>query len=802
VRRHKNRGHFIPFSICIHATLVALLLGAQGDVKAQSDNKSSLQDDTALEEILITARRREENMQDSPVAVSAFAAAALERRQIADTTDLDRVTPSLQFATNAQLSGNNSAAVVFIRGVGQLDPTPAVDPGVGIYIDEVYMGRSLGGAMTFWDIANVQVLRGPQGTLFGRNTIGGAVLINTREPGPDLGGNVRLRVGEDNLIEAYGAVNLPFNETLSARLSLGTRQRDGYVERTFDGLDLGDDNSYSFNGSLKWEPSEDFGVIFRSDFTNEDENGAPFVFAGINESAAVPAIVSVAAGCPGATIPFAPLVPGDPAFGAPNVPEIDDPRCANDFYDEGEFTNGGNAPVESTLDAWGLSATANWQLNGNTILKSITALRNTEWTGIRDADNTPFTIITTDIDSESEQFTQELQVQVNVDQLSGVTGLFYFNETTDDRLTVPLAFPPTPDVIASILSGGPGSRDLQIVDLDTESIAVFTEWNIYLNEALSLSAGLRYTEDTKQFRGTVLNLFPATEPDPDPLPTLATSEGGPLFIFDDTFEDTYTAVTGSAGLQYRWNEDVMAYLSFAQSFKSGGFNTRYNAPTADNLPVSFDEETVETWEAGIKADLTTNFRLNVAAFTSAYDDIQLIYRQGVVPLLFNAGSATIDGFELEFTYLPYHSLLVEGGISYLDDSIDDVTDIPDADTSITPDNDLPLTPEVQANLGLEYQFSLSRDYGLTPRLDVSYTDSQFFDATNTALVAQNDAVTLVTGSLVLDNIPGDWTVTLGVDNLTDELYPIQGNASLGTLGYAEIIYARPRSWFASFSADF
>ena len=185
-----------------------------------------------LEEVVVTARRREERLQDTPVAISPFTAATLEARQIQQTQDLERITPSLQFKPAGQLSGNTAASVVFIRGVGQLDPTAAVDPGVGIYIDEVYVGRAVGGLIDFGDIAGVEVLRGPQGTLFGRNTIGGAILVRTRTP--EIGkfsSKVRLRVGQDGLYDGFAAVNLPLGDTAAARLSGGFRKRDGYVTR-------------------------------------------------------------------------------------------------------------------------------------------------------------------------------------------------------------------------------------------------------------------------------------------------------------------------------------------------------------------------------------------------------------------------------------------------------------------------------------------------------------------------------------------------------------------------------------------
>src|SRR5512138_137473 len=194
---------------------------------------------SALEEIVVTARKRVESLQETPIAISAFSADALERQQISSTADLDQVSPNLQFASYGPLTGNNAAAQVYIRGIGQSDGSSGVDPGVGLYIDDVYMGRSVGGVMDFRDIANVQVLRGPQGTLFGRNTIGGAVLLSTQQPGDRYGGSVRLGVGSDSLYEGFGAVDLPFSDTVAARFSYGARSRDGYVTRVFDGLDLG-----------------------------------------------------------------------------------------------------------------------------------------------------------------------------------------------------------------------------------------------------------------------------------------------------------------------------------------------------------------------------------------------------------------------------------------------------------------------------------------------------------------------------------------------------------------------------------
>lgn len=755
---------------------------------------------TAADEIVVTARRREESLQDTPVAISPFSAETLEARQVQGTQDLERITPSLQFKPAGQLSGNTAASVVFIRGVGQLDPTAAVDPGVGIYIDEVYVGRAVGGLIDFGDIASVEILRGPQGTLFGRNTIGGAILVRTRAP--EFGrfsSKVNLRVGDDNLYDGFAAFNLPLGDTAAARLSAGFRQRDGYVTRPFDGRDLGDDDRYSLNGSLNWTPSPSSLVFLRADYTKRDENGAPFVFAGINERAPVPAIVSVAAGCPGATIPFLP--PGDPRLGPPFVPAIDDPRCANDFQALGGLASGGTAPVSSTSEVWGVAGTATLQLTDSVSLSSISAYRSTDSRGVRDADNTRFEMLTTDLTTDSRQVSQELQLQLGFDKVSAILGGYYFNEATDERLTAFLPFPPTPPIIASLLAGGPGARDLQLSDLETDSIAAFGQLSVKPTSRLELAGGLRYTRDRKTFQGTVLNLFPSTLPDPDPLPTRAIPEGGPLFIFSRPFEDTFSALTGSASVQYRWNDSLSTYGSYARSFKSGGFNTRYNAPPPGFVPVPFDEETVDSYELGAKLDIGPDFRLNVAAFRADYHDIQMIFRQGVVPLLFNAGEATIEGIEAEFHYRPALRLILDGGLSALDDEIESITQIPGAVATIAPGDDLPLTPSFQGNLGLSVPIDLSDRFVLTPRVDGSYTSSVVFITSSDPLIEQ-DEYAVGNASLTLTDTKRDWRLTASVLNLFDERYLAQGNASLATLGYAEAIYARPRNWFIQLSVDF
>jgi iron complex outermembrane receptor protein len=779
----RSAGLIVAASFVLEANVAAQAPGKQDPAAERED---------ALQSVVVTARRREERLQDTPIAVTALSGQDLERQQVIATTDLDKVAPNIQFHSYGTLTGNNSAAQVFIRGIGQTDATPAVDPGVGIYIDEVYMGRAVGGAMEFRDIASVQILRGPQGTLFGRNTIGGAVLLTTNAPGENAGSSVRVGVGDDNLRELFGAFDLPINDAWAARVALGGRQRDGYVKRVFDGKDLGDEDMYTGQLALRWMPSDRFDLIFRTDYTKEDENGSPFVFREINEAATFVGAASIAAGCPDILDPLPPPVLVGP---------LADPRCGNDSQALGRFTNGGTYPATSTLENRGVSLVARWDVNEYLTLKSITSDRRLKWTGTRDADNTPLLILHTNYNSRSDQFSQELQAVVDAERLKGVFGLYWFDEDSFDRLLVPLGNPGT-------------SYDTQRVWMDTEARAAFTEWTFSFTDAFSATAGVRYTKETKGLQSIMFNVSPATAEEP-PAPTALCPFAGPpptqtgcLFITTNRFERKFSSTTASASVQYRFNDRVMTYLSWSEGFKSGGFNQRYNAAPPGNEPISFADETAESFEIGIKSDPTDRLRVNVAIFSTDYDDIQMTYRLGVVPLLFNAGKASIDGAELELAFAPNRDLKIDASIGYLDAGFDSITPPPpfgpvEPTATATLDSALPFTPKWQGHFGISYVFHPSDSWLLTPRVDVSYTDKQFFDAGNSVEIAQDEAVTLVNASIALETEDARWRFVLSGYNLTDKVYPIAGTSSLTTAsGYSEIIYARPRNVTFSVTRNF
>jgi iron complex outermembrane recepter protein len=725
-----------------------------------------------LEEIIVTARKVQENLQETPIAITAISGAALEDRQVFATDMLDQVVPNLQFANNAPLAGNNSSSQVFIRGIGQTDPTSTVDPGVGLYIDDVYIGNAVGGTMSLRDIANVQVLRGPQGTLFGRNTIGGAILMTTTDPGDEFGGKVRVGTGTDSLMDGFIALDAPFSNTLKTRFSFGIRKQDGYVTRVSDGTDLGDTNTFTGMTKWVWTPSDSVRVTFAGDYTKADENGSPLVFAAITETATFARVASFDAGCPGM------------ASNAVPVPMIQDDRCANDLQARGPFKNNGTLPLESTLENWGGSVNLAWDLTEQLQFKSITAYRDLAWTGARDADNTPLTILHTFYDVQGDQFSQELQLTYQTEPLTAVFGLYYFDQTSDDIATIELN-PPPPGV----------QRDSDNNKVDNNSWAAFTQWTWNATDKLALTAGGRYTEDDK---GSYPDQFDYSNPTVKQVPV-------------QWYRDTFSSFTPSASIAYKWTENAMTYVSYAEGFKGGGWNSHFNAvltPQQQAQLQEFKQEEAQTYEIGAKFDFGGTVRLNLAAFTSDYKDMQVTYRgpapAGVAPFLTNAGKASIDGAEAELTWAPTPDLRIEGSVGYLDATIDSLDNIPLAvlPPGLLPGNKLPFAPEWQGHVGIAYTARIG-NLEIEPRVDASYQDTTFFDAANTREIAQLDSVTTVNAQVRLGSNGGPWRVVAGVNNVTDELYPIAGNSSLTTgSGYAEIAYARPREWFANFQYEF
>jgi iron complex outermembrane receptor protein len=364
--------------------------------------------------------------------------------------------------------------------------------------------------------------------------------------------------------------------------------------------------------------------------------------------------------------------------------------------------------------------------------------------------------------------------------------LYYFEQTSDDIATVSLN-PPPPGV----------QLDSDNNEVDNASWAAFTQWTFNFADKYALTVGGRYTEDRK---GSFPDQFDYANPTVKQVPVR-------------WYNETFTSFTPSASFQVQWSDRAMSYLSYSEGFKGGGWNSHFNAvltAAQQEALQKFDQEEAQTLEFGTKLDLLNDsVRLNFALFTSDYTNMQLTYRgpapAGVAPFITNAGETSIDGAEVELTWVPAEAWRVEATVGYLDATIDNLANIPLAvlPPGLAEGNFLPYAPEWQGHLGLAYEGHAGA-FTIEPRIDVSFESTKYFDATNTPEIAQLEDITTVNASVRLSRgEDSPWKVTLGLNNATDELYPIAGNSSLTTgSGYAEIAYARPREWFATLQYEF
>ena len=767
----------------------------------------------ALEEVIVTARKREENLQSTPISISAFTANELAQRQIRSTDQLADVTPNLTFDSYAPSSGQNASSQIYIRGIGQSDFTAVTDPGVGLYVDGVYYARSFGGTMDFLDLERIEVLRGPQGTLFGRNTIGGAIALHTKRPDDEFAGSVEVEVGSDEMLYGTARFNIPIAEGLYSNISFTKRDRDGYVERVqlaarqrsgvalpTDGAVLGDDDTFSARGAIVWEASESLNFFMTADYTDEDESGSPATSLGLNEQQTFPYHantfengIAFGGNCP--LLPPPTLPPGE--RGTNN-----NFMCLNDTWYRDVFENEGTGEVTSELTMWGVSLEANWDVTDWMSIKSITAYRDIDAYSARDGDATPYRVFHTQDPFDQDQFSQELQFSGNTDNMKWLVGLYYFEEQADNPN--PVQFPePT---IGAIVSGG---------SVDNDNFAVFSQVTYDLTEKWSLTAGVRYTDETKRFSPysyadgyyvmggpgspsvRYLDCPTGAEPGCDGVQGRLFTDGD-HFVAAGEYERGFDDWTPMVNLAYQADDDLMVYASYSEGFKSGGFDQRYNVAFPDG-PTSFDPETANTYEVGMKSSWADNtFRLNLAAFFTDYEDMQIIVRQGFAPITFNAGQAEIKGFELESTWVPSPAWIIQANVGYTDAEYVDL-DASVESVGITEDSKLPQTAEWTGNLGVAYTHQIGQ-WSITPRFDWAYTDEVYNNAVNKPQLIQ-DAYDMLNAAITVMRDDGAWEFMLAGRNLGDETILVSGNSGYNTgSGYLTATFAREREW--SFSAKY
>lgn len=571
-----------------------------------------------LEEITVTARKREESLQDAPLSVTAFSTAGLEKRGITNLGNISAYTPNVDINAGKGDGGSTNAAV-FIRGVGQNDFIFPTDPGVGIYVDGVYIARSIGGMMDLADVERVEILRGPQGTLYGKNTIGGALNIVTSRPDGELSGQIKLIGGQREHFDVEANLNFPLIEdVLSGKIALASKNQKGYSKRIDGGLDLGDTNVDAIRVGLNWTASEDVDVYLSFDASRIRQNGVAGTLLGTFNSAG-----SLYGPYNALAAPFITAVNGLPAG-----------SLFDDRYVTGDpALSNGTGPTKDDNDTWGLSLNVDWDVNENMTVKSITAYRKMDATIQTDIDYSPFPVIHTAEEQHQKQFSQEIQLGGTAmdGKLNWLLGGYYFNEKINDDNntflasglfqvleTLPGAVVPLvggvtcPSVPAAPCAGGAGNPWNAALDfdvnpftkLDTDNLAAFLHVTYDVTDQLSVTLGGRYSYEKKEY--FIDSIFPAS---------------GKIATPPTTETQSWSKFTPKVGLDYHVNDDVLLYASFSKGFKSGGWNPRPLDPLEFK---TFDQENLTAYEMGIKSRLMDDrMTFNLAGFYSQYKDLQL-----------------------------------------------------------------------------------------------------------------------------------------------------------------------------------
>jgi iron complex outermembrane receptor protein len=742
---------------------VAILTAAN----SQEITSRQTNDDNALiDEIVVRAQKREQAAQDVPISMSIFTGFELEALHLSNVAEVARYTPNLEW--DQSFFGASNSSSIFIRGIGQGAnfAEHSSDPGVGVYLDGVYIGRSVGSALGVVDISQVEVLRGPQGTLFGKNTIGGAVTLVSTRPTATSSGWVDATTGSDSRSDLRLAVNLPITDQVWTRFSAASLNQDGYGNSLQDGTEFGDVNSDTARGALRWLAGDDLMIDFIADWTRTRQASPTntLIFANADPMSLTGAFNFFVA-------------PTNTVDGFGNGVAWD-----SRFITPGNFSGFATGEAGSDLDTQGVTAIVDWH-PGELTFTSITAYREMDSFWAMDADLSPLTIVEDIIGLDQHQFSQEFNLQGRHGSLDWLLGLYYFDEEASsfggviivpEVATVefdPLFGAPNPLFGIPLSSPGLESGDVLLVnDHSARSVAVFTHLEYEFSERLSGFAGLRYTSEEKRVSNP-------------PGIGLVASNGN---------SETFTKTSPTLGLQYFPNEGLQIYGSVSQGFKSGGFNTLVLVPRPDYLP--YDPEEVTSYELGIKAS-RERYTVAAAAFFADYEDIQIAVLNGVEPQTLNAAEAEIKGVELELVAALTADLRFQAGVGYLDAKYTRLDDggLAGLIIPVTLDSKLMDTPQWSVNLNLIYSTDLQRFGRLTIRGDYSWRDETYKDAINTEELVQ-DAYGLLHAAATLVSENRRWEFSLFGDNLTDETYIRSGTAAKPTFGLVFANFARPRTW--------
>jgi iron complex outermembrane recepter protein len=736
---------------------LGLLAAAATVAQTNTSSTADTADVPTIGEIVVTAQRRAESNLAVGLTLTALSGEAIAQQRVEQVLDLKGRVPNLDI--KEQVPG--AMPVVTIRGVGLNDFGAANSPSAGVYVDQVYVASIAMMAFDMFDVERIEVLKGPQGTLYGRNSTAGALNIITRKPQQDFAAYTTLGYGNYETLDFEGGVNVPLGETAALRLSGKTiQQGEGYWEsRRLPGATIGDRDLTMGRLQLALAPGENFDLNLKVEGTrSRSEMGQPEFFGTVDPLT-------------GGTC--APILAG----------HIDNTQCT-DFLgytdtDGDPFKGDWAREAVYDIDNTGVTLTMNAGL-GDATLTSVTGYADFERTFDIDVDATPARELDFVESDDIKQFSQELRLAASGEQLDWIVGAFY-----------------SKDEVGISIPGGHEdlffTRTLVTADQDTKSAAGFAHGEWHLNDELDLVTGLRYTWEERQYAGGTTDL--------NPIgfscllsPTCTPGFVGPaqLTSVEETIDDRNWS--WRVGLEYQPEQSQLLYATISRGTKSGGF---FSGISTTNLQLApFEPEELTAYEVGFKRS-SGNAYLNAAVFYYDYSDIQTFIAVDIGPFIIqklgNVDEASVYGVDLEATWAPTSHLTLQGSVGWLDTELG-------AFRTLTGDvpkgKQLPNAPDLTLGALARYEADFSATLGGSIQVDGSYSDSVFKDAINDPVIAA-DSYVLVNARVAVFDAARSWEVALWGKNLSDEQYVAQG---LNTgLGAGNRNYNAPRTYGASFT---
>jgi iron complex outermembrane receptor protein len=772
---------------------------ASSEQQAAAANEAAGEDGaTQDQELVVTARRRAESLQDVPIAVTAYSGEALERQGAIDITDISDTTPNVTLETSR---GSNTTLTAFIRGVGQQDPVAGFEAGVGLYLDDVFLNRPQAAVLDIYDVERIEVLRGPQGTLYGRNTIGGAIKYVTRRLDDDPTFRVRGNLGTDNQRDLILTASAPLSEYARIGTSVARLTREGFGDNlNLAGVDNYNRDIWAARGTIELEPNEDIFIRVTGDYTKDDSDAR-------NGHRLITSLLT----------------------NAPVLGDVFDTRA------------GLNTPNQD-IEAYGGALRVEVNLTEDLTARNIAAFRKDRSRTPIDFDALPSADVDVPAIYRNRQFSNEFQLIYEGPQVQGVAGIYYLDANARNIFDVILG-------TTGALIGVPGFTASTFGDVDTSTFAVFGDFTYKITPQIELSLGGRYTRDKRQAVVIRRNLAGGASPELGG----AGVQLGPLTSnFDGS--KTFKEFTPRASISFQPDEDHTAYISYSKGFKGGGFDPRGLSTVAPDLNGNgtreaseifdyflFDPEQVDSYEIGYKASLfDRRLRLALAGFYADYKDVQVPGSVGAVVngvptfvgVTTNAGAAEFKGVEAEFQATLARDLTgagsrlnFNGTLGYLDAKYEEfITNIPGTGPVDVADfRRIQNTPKWTLSGALDYSTPLGDGGGrLNANTTLSYRSKTFQFETPSPFLDQ-PGYALWDASLVYTSPNDRYTIGLHAKNITDKEYITSGyqflmvdprtgvplrdaqgrpRASLGREGVVTAFYGNPRQVFLTFGLNF